>query len=83
MKSIFLFVFFRSADENMNLASLEEFKANAPESFRTEAIMKNPHKLHLSRLNWEMLERKTLVFFVNFFGVVAKICLFLYIRESD
>ncbi|KAK6102605.1 Fms-interacting family protein [Brugia pahangi] len=53
---------FRSADEDIELVSLEEFYANAPPNISQEEITRNdPHRQHLARLNWEMQERKNLV----------------------
>ncbi|VDK87111.1 unnamed protein product, partial [Onchocerca ochengi] len=53
---------FRSADENIEMVSLEEFYANAPRNISQEEITrKDPHRQHLARLNWEMEERKNLV----------------------
>ncbi|MCP9257625.1 Merlin [Dirofilaria immitis] len=53
---------FRSADEDIEMVSLEEFYANAPASISQEEITrKDQHRQHLARLNWEMEERKNLV----------------------
>uniref|UniRef100_A0A915PRQ5 THO complex subunit 5 n=1 Tax=Setaria digitata TaxID=48799 RepID=A0A915PRQ5_9BILA len=53
---------FRSADEDIEMVSLEEFYANAPSNISQEEITrKDQHRQHLARLNWEMEERKNLV----------------------
>ncbi|CAG9532286.1 unnamed protein product [Cercopithifilaria johnstoni] len=53
---------FRSADEDIEMVSLEEFYANAPANISKEEITrKDQHRQHLARLNWEMEERKNLV----------------------
>lgn len=49
----------RSADEQIELLPLEEFYASAPPNISQEEVTrKDPHRLHLARLNWEMEERK-------------------------
>ncbi|VDK72376.1 unnamed protein product [Litomosoides sigmodontis] len=53
---------FRSADEDIEMVSLEEFYANAPACISQEEITRNDrHRQHLARLSWEMEERKNLV----------------------
>ncbi|VDN86089.1 unnamed protein product [Brugia pahangi] len=60
---------FRSADEDIELVSLEEFYANAPPNISQEEITRNdPHRQHLARLNWEMQERKKYYLIIYYFS---------------
>ncbi|MFH4978649.1 hypothetical protein AB6A40_005358 [Gnathostoma spinigerum] len=53
---------FSSADEDIDLVSVEEFYSKAPESVSKPQITKSDqHEQRLARLTWEMLERKNLV----------------------
>lgn len=57
--NISFMIFFRSADENIDLVPLEEFYANAPSSLSCQNFSDNNyHELRLARLTWEMMERK-------------------------
>lgn len=58
---------FRSADEDIEMVSLEDFYANAPPSISQEEITrKDKHRQHLARLNWEMEERKKYYLIIKF-----------------
>jgi THO complex subunit 5 len=49
---------FKSEDEDIELVSLDEFNADAPESIRAEEILKDDHELRKARLNYELQQRK-------------------------
>merc|ERR1712029_760495 len=51
---------YKSADEDMDLAPLEEFYRDAPDDIKNEEkIQDNPHSLRLARLEYERLQRQT------------------------
>lgn len=49
---------FRSLDENINLVSLDEFYAKAPQEIKNPDVITNEHKLKLAQLDWELIERQ-------------------------
>ncbi|VDM26296.1 unnamed protein product [Toxocara canis] len=59
-KEISRCVEFGSADEDIELVPLEEFYANASTELK-EAAKQNPHQERIARLEWELVERKSLV----------------------
>lgn len=73
--NISFMIFFRSADENIDLVPLEEFYANAPSSLSCQNFSDNNyHELRLARLTWEMMERKKYMslriwFYFRFFSL--------------
>ncbi len=53
---------FRSLHEDINLVSIEEFFAKAPAEISNPEVTKNnEHKLKLARLEWELLERQSML----------------------
>ncbi|KAK0568018.1 hypothetical protein OC861_002400, partial [Tilletia horrida] len=48
----------RSIYQDVDLPSLEEFRACAPEEMRTDAILADEHQLTLNRLQHELAERQ-------------------------
>ncbi|VDM63813.1 unnamed protein product [Angiostrongylus costaricensis] len=53
---------FSAGDEEIDLVSLDEFYASAPESIsRPEVTKTNEHEQRLARLTWEVAQRKALL----------------------
>lgn len=53
---------FRSLDEDINLVSIDEFYHNAPANVSNpEVTNSNEHKLKLARLDWELIERQSML----------------------